>query len=264
MKALNKKTLSEDEMHKIRELEQEKILLSALHDLLDRKYMKMDELCTIVSHEFKTPLVPIKAYLEMLLKGNFGKLTKIQEKKLSIVRTNAGRLSELIDDLIEFKKIEVEGLKIQKKKVILSKVITDSILAVQYVAKENKINVIHDPSPIVIICDPDKISKALINLIKNSLDTATHSDRIGIYVMDGENVVEIMVKDNGVGIPKGKQKAIFEKFNQADMSSTREKGGIGLGLYLSKKIIESHGGKIWVESEVGKGTEVHFSLPKNL
>lgn len=263
MKKQNKKTLPVDEMHKIRELEQEKILLRGVQDILDQKYVKMDELCTIISHEFKTPLVPIKAYLEMLLEGNFGKLTKIQEEKLSTIRANTGRLSELIEDIIEFKKIEMEGLKIQKKKVILSKVITDSIKEVQHMAKENKINIIYDPSPIAIICDPGRISKVLIHIIKNSLDTATHSSRIGVYVMDGKNEVEITVKDNGMGITKEKQKSIFEKFNQVDMSSTRERGGIGLGLYLSKKIIKLHGGKIWVESEVGKGTEVHFSLPKN-
>ncbi|MDE1770558.1 MAG: HAMP domain-containing histidine kinase [Thaumarchaeota archaeon] len=255
--------MSEDEMHNIRELEQEKILLSGVQDILNQKELKMSELCAIVSHEFKTPLVPIKAYLEMLLEGNFGKLTKKQEEKIVIMQANAERLFGLIEEITEFKKIEIEGLKIQKKRVVLSQIITNTIKSLQNATKENKINIIHDPSPITIICDPDRISTVIKNLIKNSLDISTQSNRLGIYVKDNEDEVEIMVKDNGVGIRKEEQKFLFEKFKQIDMSSTREKGGLGLGLYLSKKIIQLHGGKIWLESQPEKGTAVHFSLPKN-
>lgn len=259
----NRTSIPVDEIHKIRELEQEKILLYALHDLLNQKYVKMDELCAIVSHEFKTPLVPVKAYLEMILDGKFGKLTKKQVDKLYAIYSNVERLSELIADIIESKKIEMGESKMQKKKVALSTIITNSINVLQNRIKENKIKISYDNSPIAITCDPDRISKVLINLIKNSLDLSTHSDRIEIHVHDGKNEVNITVSDNGIGIPKDEQKYLFKKFHQMDMSSIREKGGIGLGLFLSKQIVESHDGNMRIESNVGKGTTVHVNLPKD-
>ncbi|MHB8546355.1 MAG: sensor histidine kinase [Nitrosotalea sp.] len=173
-----------DGTHKIRELEQEKILLLGLHDLLNQKYVKMDELCAIISHEFKTPLVPVKAYLEMILDGKFGKFTKKQGDKLHIIQSNVEQLSELIADILESKKMEMGESKIQKRKVVLDTIITNSVNAVRNRIKENKIKINYDPSPIVMACDPDRISKVLINLIKNSLDPSTHSDKIGICVHD--------------------------------------------------------------------------------
>jgi signal transduction histidine kinase len=251
------------EIHKIRELEQEKILLLGLHDLLNQKYVKMDELCTIISHEFKTPLVPVKAYLEMILDGKFGKLTKKQGDKLHIMQSNVEQLSELIADILESKKIEMGESKMQKKKVVLSTIITNSINVIQNKIKENKIKISYDNSPIAITCDPDRISKVLINLIKNSLDPSTHSDRVEIRVHDRKNEVNITVRDNGIGIPTDEQKYLFKKFHQMDMSSIREKDGIGLGLFLSKQIVESHGGNMQIESNVGKGTTLHVNLPKD-
>ncbi|MHB8602751.1 MAG: sensor histidine kinase [Nitrosotalea sp.] len=258
----DKKPILVGEIHKIRELEQEKILLLGLHDLLNQKYMKMDELCAIVSHEFKTPLVPVKAYLGMILDGKLGKLTKKQEDKLFVVQSNVERLSELITDIIESKKIEMGESKIQKSKVILSTIITNSINIVQNRIKENKIKISYDPNPVAITCDPDRISKVLVNLIQNSLDPSTCSNKIEIHVHDKKNEVDITVRDDGIGIPKDKQKYLFKKFDQIDMSSTREKNGIGLGLFLSKQIVESHGGNLRIESNVGEGTILHVNLPK--
>jgi len=223
----------------------------------------MDELCAIISHEFKTPLVPVNAYLEMILDGKFGKLTKKQGDKLHIIQSNVEQLSELIADILESKKIEMSESKMQKKKVVLSTIIINSVNAVQNRIKENKIKISYDPSPIVMTCDPDRISKVLINLIKNSLDPSTHSDRIEIHAHDKKNQVDITVRDNGDGIPKDEQEYLFKKFNQIGMSSIRKKNGIGLGLFLSKQIVESHGGNIHMESNVEKGTILHVNLPKD-
>ena len=115
------------------------------------------------------------------------------------------------------------------------------------------------------MCDSDRIFQVLNNLIRNSLNAILpKSGHIKIHVTEQKKVIKIMVEDDGKGISKDKIPTIFSKFHQLDMSQIREIGGIGLGLALGKKIIEVHGGKIWAESELGKGTSIVFTLPKVL
>lgn len=259
----NEKSIPTGIAHKIRELEQEKILLSGLHDLLNQKYVKMDELCEIIAHEFRTPLVPVKAYLEMVLGEKFGELTEKQKEKLYVVHSNIEQISELISDILESKKIELGKFALQKMKISLNHLIENSINTLQHVIKERNIRMSYNCDPITLTCDPDKISKVLTKLIKNSLDPSTCSDELEIHVHDRKNEIGIIVRDNGIGIPHDKQKDLFKKFDQVDMSSIREKYGVGLSLYLSNQIITLHGGNMQLVSNTGKGTTVHITLPKS-
>ena len=253
-----------DQFHKIKELEQEKIILEDLNEVLGKGEPSLDELFTILSHEFRTPVVPIKAYTEMLLEGHLGNLNTQQKERLEMVRDSASSLNELITSAILSKKIERGEIKMSLQRNDVTKIINDIIATMEKELRQRGASMFYLPEREVFVsCDAERISLVLANLIRNSLKAVDRgSGEIRINLEVGGEEVKITIKDNGGGIPEDKLPKIFSKFYKTNMSETRADGGIGLGLYLCKQIIDLHGGRMWVESMVGKGTSVHFTLPK--
>ena len=224
-----------------------------------------DEFLTMITHELKTPLVPIQGYADMLLGGHIGSLTDKQKERMEIIKSSATSLLEIISDLLDTQKLELGQLRMKKEVSAIQNTILKSLQTLQPQIDENKITVSSDVSPKILIShDTDRIIQVLTNLIKNSLKTVKPNvGVIKITASEDANEVRITVSDNGVGIPPEKQTKLFTKFYQADASLTREKGGSGLGLSICKGIIGAHGGKIKLESTPNVGTKVVFSLPKN-
>lgn len=248
-------------VQKINELEQQKILLTELTKMLSENNVSVDEILTIISHEFKTPMVPVKAYVDMLLEGNLGELTESQKKKLKIVQNSISSLHDLVSNSLDSKKIELGRITMNKTETNLTKLIENTI---EKMKVENSILFYHPNHDVIISCDAVRISQVLVNLIKNSLKVITKEAgviTVDLKYVDNESV-QIRVKDNGIGILTEKLPGIFTKYYKTDASETRDDIGIGLGLYLSKQIIDAHDGKIWIESEVGKGTTINFILPR--
>ena len=222
-----------------------------------------DEFLAMITHELKTPLVPIQGYADILLSEHLGKLTDKQKERISIIKTSSETLLALISDLLDAQKLELGQLKIRKENANIKDTVTNTIKLFLPQAHENKIEIISNVQDLLIEHDPERIKQVLTNLVKNSI-TAVEPEKgkIEISMKELPQEIQINVKDNGIGIPIGKQSNLFKKFYQVDATLTREKGGSGLGLSICKGIIENHGGTITVKSTPNQETIFTFTLPK--
>lgn len=224
-----------------------------------------EEFAAMVSHELKTPLVPIQGYAELLTNGRLGDMTEKQREAVRTIHDNAIRLSRLIQDMLDVRKMELGRLRLDIRDTSTKEIIDDCLEAFKTTADTKKISLVDGSQDVPIKCDPERILQVLNNIVNNAMKFVySGKGRIEISAVMTDGSVTFSVKDNGIGIPKEKQAELFRKFYQVDTSLGRKAGGSGLGLAISKGIIEAHGGKIWVESEEGKGTKVYFSLPKEV
>ncbi len=222
-----------------------------------------DEFLAMITHELKTPLVPIQGYADILLSEHLGKLTDKQKERISIIKSSSETLLALISDLLDAQKLELGQLKIRKENVNIKDTVTNALKLFLPQAQKNKIELISNIQDLSIEHDPERIKQVITNLIKNSL-TAVEPEKgkIEVSMKELPQEIQISVKDNGMGIPMDKQSNLFKKFYQVDATLTRERGGSGLGLSICKGIIENHGGTITVKSIPKQETTFTFTLPK--
>ncbi len=237
---------------------------------LEKSYNELKELdrlksdiVAIVSHELRTPLTSIKGYVELVLDGTMGAITETQRKCLEIANENIDRLKRLIDNMLDLSKIEHGELEMNTKPTNLKDIVENAVNTLKPLADEKNINIIYKINDIIINCDKDRITQVLTNLIENAIKFSPINEKVVIEAFKEGNSVHIKVIDNGPGIPKKDLDRIFDRFYQVDSPAKRIKGGSGLGLAVCKSIIEAHGGVIWVESELGKGSIFHIILPIN-
>ncbi len=223
-----------------------------------------DEFLAMVTHELKTPLVPIQGYSDILLGEHLGPLNNTQKERLKIISSSATILLQLISDLLDAQKLELGQLRIKKEKNNLQKTVERTIIVMQTQATVDGISLSYSPKKdIYAYYDDDRIAQVLTNLIKNSLKaTAPKTGKVEVQLEERDHDVVISVMDNGRGIPPEANDKIFKKFYQADTTSTREKGGSGLGLSICKGIVEAHGGTIWMQSVMSKGATFSFTISK--
>lgn len=224
-----------------------------------------DEFLAMITHELKTPLVPIQGYADILLSEHLGKLTDKQKERINIIKTSSETLLSLISDLLDAQKLELGQLKMRKEYVNIGDTVADAIKGFVPQAQKSKIEIISNIQNVSIEHDPERIKQVISNLVKNSLNAVEpEKGRIEILMENLPQIIQISVKDNGIGIPTNKQGDLFKKFYQVDATLTREKGGSGLGLAICKGIMENHGGKISVSSIPKQETVFTITLPKKL
>jgi signal transduction histidine kinase len=197
-----------------------------------------------------------------LLKGRLGELTEMQMKSAKTIFDNATRLSRLIQDILDVRKMELGRLKLDIRDANAKEIIAQCITAFKTTVQSKNITLVDNSQDIALQCDPDRIIQVINNLLSNAFKFVPQENgkiELGTKI-DNKSVI-FSVKDNGIGIPKDKQDSLFKKFYQIDTALGRKAGGSGLGLVICKGIIESHKGKIWIESELGKGTIIYFSIP---
>jgi len=240
--------------------------LQRAHEQLIEADKAKGEFSAMISHELKTPLVPIRTYSELLLDGTLGELSEKQKEKLQILYDNAVRLSNLIQDILDIYKLELGKMKFNMQAVSVKEIIDVCVNAFMLTARGKGIaleSVIQEDAKLK--CDASRIIQVLNNLVSNAIKfVPQHTGRIEISAGSDGNSVVFSVKDNGIGIPKEKQENLFKKFYQVDTSLGRRVGGTGLGLAIAKGIVEAHNGKIWVESEERKGSIFSFSIPEEV
>ncbi|HAV42778.1 TPA: hypothetical protein DCX15_02010, partial [bacterium] len=220
------------------------------------------EFISHVSHELRTPLASIKGSAELLLYGIEGVPTPEQKNFLDIIKNNVDRLIRLISDLLDLSKIESGRLQLQMMLTDLGGLIEEVVSNIKILAEDKglKIEVLSCKDLPKVPLDPEKIKQVLTNLLSNAIKYSS-SGVIRIWTVDSDQDIQINVQDNGIGIDPKDFKRIFEKFQPID--SSQPKGvSVGLGLCICKGIIEAHQGRIWVESELGKGSTFSFALPK--
>ena len=223
-----------------------------------------DEFLAMITHELKTPLVPIQGYSDILLGGHLGELNKSQKERVEIIKSSSASLLQLISDLLDAQKLELGQLKIKAQANNLKSTLNKAITSMAPQAIADQIELTHNlKEDCYALYDEERIQQVIANLIKNSIRAVQpKTGKVEILVEDYKNNYKIYIRDNGKGIPKSAMGKIFRKFYQVDTSTTREKGGSGLGLAICKGIIEAHGSEIQFESELGQGTTFSFTLPK--
>lgn len=236
--------------------------ISEMNEKLKELDKLKDEFLNMTSHELKNPLTPVISYLDMLSKGNLGQLSPKQKEALDVVSRNTDRLKRLIYDIIDIAKLESKRMKFDMQKVSLDGVLRNSIKDMKPFAEEKNIKIIEKIGKLPkVMADESRLLQVLTNLMNNAIKFSYENVKVLVAAQKKGNNVLISVKDNGIGIAKKDLPNLFKKFYQADSSVRKKYAGTGLGLTVSKGIIEAHKGKIQVESRLGKGTAVSFTLP---
>jgi len=220
-----------------------------------------DEFLANTSHELRTPLNGIIGIAESLYDGAIGKISKPQQDNILLITTSARRLTNLVNDILDYSKLRHKDFDLQLKTVDIKEVTEVVLLLSKSFEQTKNIKLINNIQPITpyIYADENRIQQIMHNLIGNAIKF-TESGSITVSAKVQDKSVVITVSDTGIGIPKKHFNNIFESFEQIDGSTSRKYGGTGIGLAITKNLVELHGGKIWVESELGKGSDFHFSI----
>lgn len=223
-----------------------------------------DEFLAMITHELKTPLVPIQGYSDILLGEHLGKLTDKQKERIGIIKSSSETLLGIISDLLDAQKLDLGQLRMKKEIKNIKDTVNKAITSLLPESQKSNVELTSNLFDLEIEHDSERIAQVVTNLIKNSLTAVEPKiGKIHVRMEDLPREIKITVKDNGVGIPENHQKELFKKFYQVDATLTRERGGSGLGLAICKGIIDNHFGKISVQSEINKGAEFSFTLPKS-
>jgi PAS domain S-box-containing protein len=217
----------------------------------------------VTTHELRSPMTSIIGYLQMILKEKQGRLTSEQKKSLQICLNNSKRLNILIEDLLDFSRLESGTLKFVTEETNLYDMIDEIINTMNKPAEEKNIKLdssIDEKLPILTI-DSYRVKQVLINLVNNAIKFSSDGSPIHINAKKLKNDIQFEVQDFGRGIPEDKRNKIFETFYQVDTDKDRKVGGTGMGLSISRGIVMAHGGKIWVDSDESKGSIFKFTLP---
>jgi signal transduction histidine kinase len=225
--------------------------------------LKNDFLST-VSHELRTPIAIMREGVSLCLEGIAGEITDTQKELLTDTMDNMDRLTRLVTDLLDISKIEAGKLKLRRSSVDLCDILKKVQQSYDAQAEEKGIQLsVQCPiNPIKLFIDKDKVIQIFTNLINNALRFTSAGGEINIHVKDDNNFVECCVADTGIGIAKENIAKMFSKFEQFGRVDGPGYKGTGLGLAICKGLVEKHGGKIWVDSELGKGTKFSFTLKK--
>lgn len=249
-------------------------MVSVLSDITRQK--ELDDLkskfVSNVSHELRTPLVAIQKSLELMVQRELGDITPDQEKFLSLAQRNIERLSRLINDLLDVSRLEAGQMNLKPSKFPMTGLIQHVVATVETWAGNKGIKLKTDfpgVDTVELEADPDRLTQVITNLVGNAVkftpDGGTITVELRKDILDssipGEKCLEIGVRDTGIGIAPEDQKKIFDKFVQVGLVQPAGVSSSGLGLTITKEIVELHGGRIWVESEPGKGSRFAFRIP---
>jgi two-component system phosphate regulon sensor histidine kinase PhoR len=235
-----------------------------LHDVTELRRLERvrQDFVANVSHEFKTPLTAIQGFTETLLGGALDD-PKNNVRFLHIIRNHAMRLARLTDDLLKLARIEAGKMEVEFFSVGLMELIEGCAETALMKASKKQITLdIEVPSGLPAVRgDAELLKDVLQNLLDNAIQYTPAGGRIHVTASANAKDATVTVSDTGIGIPLADQERIFERFYRVDAARSREAGGTGLGLSIAKHIMEAHGGRLRVESEVGKGSKFSFSIP---
>jgi len=235
-----------------------------LHDITELRKLERvrRDFVANVSHELRTPLTAIQGFAETLLAGAIDD-PQNRTRFLEIILEHSRRLARLTEDLLMLSKMDAERLELEIRRLSVPQIIDSCLETAQRRATEKDLRVSVDtPQRLPDIAgDRRRLAEVLQNLLDNAIQYTLPGGQIMVSAEAGEGEVIFTVSDTGIGIPKSDQPRIFERFYRVDVARSREAGGTGLGLAIAKHLVEVHGGRLWVESEVGQGSQFHFSVP---
>ncbi len=228
---------------------------------LKKKSERKEDLLAFASHDLRAPFTSIMGFTELLLQEN---LNKTQERYVKLIRNSAQTQLNYVNGLLQAIKFGRDEIKLYLSEFDICNIIKNLILEIEVLATQKNITITITQGceyPVIIKADREKITQVFNNLLSNALKFTRIGGKIEIYMKKKNNLLEIHIIDNGIGIPTGKIKGIFNLFEKKDSGGTKGESGTGLGLTICKNIIELHGGEIRVESEYEKGSDFYFTLP---
>jgi len=235
-----------------------------LHDITELRRLERvrRDFVANVSHEFRTPLTAIQGFAETLLAGALDD-PQNRTRFLEIILEHSRRLARLTEDLLVLSKMDAERLELEIQQLHVSQLVESCLETAQRRATEKNLRIsLNMPQHLPDIAgDRRRLAEVLQNLLDNAIQYTLSGGQIILSAETAEGEVILTVSDTGIGIPKADQPRIFERFYRVDVARSREAGGTGLGLAIAKHLVEVHGGRLWVDSEVGQGSQFHFSVP---
>jgi two-component system phosphate regulon sensor histidine kinase PhoR len=235
-----------------------------LHDITELRKLERvrRDFVANVSHEFRTPLTAIQGFAETLLAGAIDD-SQNRTRFLEIILEHSRRLARLTEDLLMLSKMDAERLELEIRRLSVSQLIESCLETAQRRAAEKDLRIsVNTPQRLPDIAgDRRRLAEVLQNLLDNAIQYTLPGGQIMLSAEAGDAEVVVTVSDTGIGIPRADQPRIFERFYRVDVARSREAGGTGLGLAIAKHLVEVHGGRLWVDSEVGQGSQFHFSVP---
>ncbi|WP_410509619.1 response regulator [Methanosarcina hadiensis] len=220
------------------------------------------EFLTNMSHELRTPLTAIIGFSDVMLGGMSGEFSEQNKKFLNNIANSGKHLLTLINNILDLSKIEAGKMELEPEMFSVYEVFNDTRDVTTALAQKKDILMEYNVDPeILVFADRVRFKQIIYNLVSNSIKFTPNKGSIAVSAVKLEDTVRISVSDNGIGISKENQKLLFQPFKQVDANINRQYEGTGLGLALVKKFVNLHGGKVWVESEVGKGSTFSFELP---
>lgn len=242
----------------IKEVKELVASINKLSYKLNEQELLRKRITTDVAHELRTPLTSIQGHLDCMIDG----IWEATPERLSSIREETGRLSNLVGKLRILSKYDSESNMLNKSKVNLKEFIEHFIYNYEGDALSKDIKITYDLELIYVNLDKEQFSQVLANLLSNAIKYTNINGKIIIKAYEDCNNIFISIKDSGIGIPKNDINFIFERFYRVDKSRDKETGGIGIGLSIVKSIVDAHDGQIYVKSEINKGTEFVIVLPK--
>jgi signal transduction histidine kinase len=222
-----------------------------------------DEFVSVISRELKQPTIAIKGYIDRIF-SDYSKDLKSESKDL-LARTNenSDRLSKLLNDLLDVSQIEKEGLKVNVSNVFLNPILSEVMSNQFFDAKAKRISITQKgDTDVAVNADGDRLKEVLTNLISNAIKYTPEGGKIVVVVENEGEFAKVSVIDNGFGISQEDQKHLFEKFYRIENEQTKSVKGSGLGLFITRNLVEKMGGEIGAISKLGEGTTFFFRLPR--
>ncbi|MBE9076285.1 response regulator [Romeria aff. gracilis LEGE 07310] len=241
-------------------LEGQPCALNMLNDITERKRLE-NEFISVVSHELRTPMHSLIGALDLLSTGQLGQLSDQGRQILSMATSNTERLIRLVNDILDLERLKSGKLTLKKVSCDVADLLTQAAAAMQPMANEVQVKLQVEPIAAQVYADCDRILQTLTNLLSNAIKFSPAHTTVRLTArVDRPNLL-IQVQDQGRGIPASNLETIFERFQQVDASDARKKDGTGLGLAICRNIVQQHGGQIWAESQMGRGSTFTVSLP---
>lgn len=220
------------------------------------------EFVSLVSHELRTPLTSVKTSLSLLLRGAAGTLTDAAGDLLEIALRNLERLIRLVDDLLDLSRVESGRVQIDLAAISLAESVGKAVGAVEGFAQEREVELVwdHSDEDALVVADSDRLQQVIVNLVSNAIKFSPQGSQVELRWWKQADQAVLEIADQGPGIPADQVERIFDKFRQLEQTVTRKFGGAGLGLAISRTIVDQMGGHIWAESEEGRGARFFVRL----
>ncbi|QPC47904.1 cell wall metabolism sensor histidine kinase WalK [Mangrovibacillus cuniculi] len=238
-------------------------VIAVLHDVTEQEKIDIErrEFVANVSHELRTPLTTMRSYLEALAEGAWQD-DEIAPRFLEVTQEETERMIRLVNDLLQLSKMDSKDYRMNTDWINFTSLFNRVIDRFDLSKSQNvSFKRLLIEEAVFVEIDQDKITQVLDNIISNALKYSPEGGQVTFTTSYKDEFLLISVKDEGMGIPRDKVEKIFERFYRVDKARTRQLGGTGLGLAIAREMVEAHGGRIWAESEEGKGTTIYFTLP---